>query len=164
MTRFPFLRGAALACALRGAVAGTAIGSTPILDRSVLAAYYQSHDAGAVEARRRALPDHYPLVTPQGTVPVAALAERGLFSQARYRALDAPFGDAPASFDPASQEPPAAQPGLQLAEPAGREALAVAPAPAQDAPAPLALADAPALVGDEGRAKLIDVRAELALR
>ena len=39
----------------------------------------------AIDYRQdRALPDHYPLVTPQGRFEVHELADRGLYSQARY--------------------------------------------------------------------------------
>jgi hypothetical protein len=102
MTEAPLLWGAALACALGGAVAGTALGSTPMTDRSALESYYQTHRTAADDQlENRALPDRYPLVTGSGVVPVEQLSDRGLFSQARYRpvialaAHDVPYDDDP---------------------------------------------------------------------
>lgn len=76
------LLGAAM---LAGAMSGSAIGSAPVIARhadpppiAVRAAEFERSSARSAAVRR--LPDHYPLVTPTGTVPVAALATRG-----RYR-------------------------------------------------------------------------------
>lgn len=162
MTKSPILWGAGLACALGGAVAGTALGSAPVLDRSFLGTYYQAHNDGAMDSREvRALPDHYPLVTRSGTVPVEQLSERGLFSQARYRSFFAMADSAPVEFDEARYEP---EP-----EPPTDEALSIgdpprAPALDETRAEPLALAAGPASVTAVGEAKAVDVAAALAMR
>lgn len=88
MISSPWTWGATLSCALGGAIAGTALGSTPVIDRAstgaVLPSYENSRSAAAAFADTKA-PDHYPLVTPRGTVPVAELSQRGLYSQARFQ-------------------------------------------------------------------------------
>ena len=168
MTKSPMLWGAGLACALGGAVAGTALGSTPILDRPVFGSFYQSHDdtASAAQAERQ-LPDHYPLVTREGTVPVAQLAERGLYSQSRYRAFYY------ADYVPPEVEPVEYRPGQEWRDETTREAFAMAdraasPEPPREpeveASEPLQLAAGPASVESEGEAKLVDVNAALAMR
>lgn len=75
------LLGAAM---LAGAMSGEAIGSAPVIARhtepppiAIRAAAFERSPARSAPARR--LPDHYPLVTPTGTVPVAALASHGRF-------------------------------------------------------------------------------------
>lgn len=86
MTSFPMAWGAALVCALGGAVAGNAVGSAPIFSRSAITAAYEPGETSTIDRRElRPLPNHYPLVTPNGVVEVAQLSDRGLFSQARYR-------------------------------------------------------------------------------
>ena len=84
-------------------------------------------------------PDHYPLVTPRGTIAVADLSERGLYSQARYRSTDAyqAIQLAPARYDtdePIQQVPLAAAP---------REVKAPPPIPRAQPSAPLKLANGP---------------------
>lgn len=91
MSRSPILWGAGLVCALGGAITGTALGSSPLVAAAATTEYYQEHklsNARMPDAGAAAIPDRYPLVTPRGTVPVAQLSERGLFSQARYRLFD----------------------------------------------------------------------------
>lgn len=71
---------AALVAAAVGAVSGQAIGDTPILrDRSEhFGPSANKHDAPAERsAETDRPPDHYPLVTPNGTIPVAELALHG---------------------------------------------------------------------------------------
>lgn len=169
MTVSPMLWGAGLACALGGAIAGNALGSAPPLDRSTIATYYQTHETTeglAPEGERP--PDHYPLVTRSGTVPMGELAMRGLYSQARYRAyLYA------ADYKPAEAVYQEYQPGEEWRDAPTRAALALgdpAPEPGPEADAeseasePLQLAAGPASVDPEGRAKLVDVNATLAMR
>lgn len=168
MTKSPMLWGAGLACALGGAVAGTALGSTPILDRSTFETFYQLHDDTASQARgERQLPDHYPLVTREGTVPVAQLAERGLYSQSRYRAY------VYADYTPAEVQLDEYRPGEEWRDEATREAYAMAdragsPEPSREpeteAGEPLQLAAGPATVESQGEAKLVEVDAALAMR
>lgn len=167
MIRSPMLWGAGLACALGGAVAGTALGSTPILDRPALGTYYQSHEMAPASStvERRVLPDHYPLETRDGTIPVAALADRGLYSQRRYRALYASYENPQAQFAEASYHVQADEPrfpshddGLSIGDPAPEQA-----APTEAEP-PLDLATGPSTLTAAGRAKTIDVETALAMR
>ena len=154
------LWGAGLVCALGGAFAGNALGSVPMLDRSTLQTYYQSHEDNAAEERGEVLPDHYPLVTREGTVPVAALSERGLYSQARYRAFAYAYtgdpGPAPLPEYPEVEDAPAEAATTVAAEVVVNEAVE------PPATAPLRLAAGPAAVASAGQAKLIDVTLALA--
>lgn len=163
MTKSPILWGAALACALGGAAAGSALGSTPVADRSIVGDYYQAHASADADAPPQAhLPNHYPLVTRQGTVPVAELATRGLYSQARYRAYAEIVDDR--AIELASEEEGAAPFTPQITErvetPDRSDQHEARNAPAE----PLHLARGPATLEGEGGAKLIDVAASLALR
>ena len=169
MTMSPMLWGAGLACALGGAIAGNALGSTPPLDRSTIAMLYQTHETTeGMSAEGERPPDHYPLVTRNGTVPVGELAMRGLYSQRRYQAyLYA------ADYAPAEAVYEDYQPGEEWRDERTREALAAADAAnhsefaadaEKEAVLPLQLAAGPATVSPEGNAKLIDVQATLAMR
>lgn len=172
MTWSPVLWGASLASALGGALAGNAVGSTPMLDRPTIGNFYQSHEDSAVgvEAVSQPLPDHYPLVTPEGVIPVAALSTRGLYSQARYRPY-AYAGDylppEPGIGDYSADhfaEQSALEPHLATAD--HREEAEGRPT-AQDsgtAASESAGFDSGPLTVARGRAKLIDVEATLALR
>ena len=170
MTKSPMLWGAGLACALGGVVAGNALGSTPMLDRPTITSFFLTpQGSGGPETDHGPLPDHYPLVTRSGAIAVEELAMRGLYSQARYRddvyAADYPSAEATAD-------------GYQLAEDSARyqgddasaasgEAASGAGQAGQDESepaAPLELAAGPANGDTQGRAKLIDVEATLALR
>lgn len=158
MTQPPVFWGVGLAFALGGAIAGNAIGSTPITDRSTIAMFYQSHDTAAAEQPdRRALPDHYPLVTRSGVVPVAELSDRGLFSQARYRSFVAAAyeADAPQGYGAGFvEDAPALDTEVRSAGVTPEETAAPAPS--------LALAEGSG-EGSEG-ARTIDVQAQLAIR
>ena len=89
MTKSPFLWLAGVTCALGGAVAGNALGSTPVIARPAIGTFYQSHDDAVLsdDTASTLLPDHYALVTRERTVSVAELADRGLYSQSRYRGV-----------------------------------------------------------------------------
>ena len=94
MNLSPVFLGTCLACALGGAIAGTSLGSTPVLARADTDTMQPSGSPAidhsvAVSQSTQPSPDHYPLVTPRGTVAVANLSERGLYSQTRYRDSDA---------------------------------------------------------------------------
>lgn len=168
MTRSPILWGAGLACALGGAVAGNALGSTPVLDRSTIGMFYQQHQtAYADPAPRQPLPDHYPLVTKNGTVSVAELSTRGLYSQARYRAYlqAADYAEAEVAYEeyrPDSEwRDEETRAVFAMADPAQAEPAAEPPG---EAAAPLQLAAGPADVTGGGQAKLVNVSAALAMR
>lgn len=164
MTRPPMLWGAGLACALGGAVAGSALGSTPMLDRSTIAMMYQEHETAPVaESARDALPDHYPLVTKAGTVPVGELGMRGLYSQARYRAYlyAADYTPEEIAVDDGQEEW-----RMTSADPTAIDEPTTQPAAATDTEGsdPLQLAAGPANVESTGHAKLVNVNAALAMR
>ena len=97
----PLLWGAGLVCAVGGAIAGTALGSSPVVAASATTEYYQNHETSSGRqptVTAGVMPDRYPLVTARGTIRVAQLSERGLFSQTRYRVLDRQPYVEPASY------------------------------------------------------------------
>lgn len=155
MTLSPMAWGIGLAVALGGAIAGNAVGSTPVADRSTVAMFYQSHQTALADSpTRRALPNHYPLGTGSGVVEVAQLSEHGLFSQSRYRTTHASV-----AYAHADDSDPGRGLGETYAQPGALTApSADAPAPAQ----PPSLAQGMAQVA--GQAKIIDVQATLAMR
>lgn len=172
MSKSTVLWGAGLACALGGAVAGNALGSTPVLDRPTIGNFYQMHQtAGEQDTGREPLPDHYPLVTRSGTVPVAELGMRGLYSQARYRAYGYSDGYTSAELATADYQPPEnSRPyhgrddtGMGDPVPNTQAPLGAGAGPSESA-GPLQLAAGPAALGAGGSAKLIDVKATLAMR
>ena len=175
MTKSPMLWGAALAFALGGAVAGNALGSSPITVKSSIDAVYRSHNDGVLPEQATApavLPNHYALVTRDRTVPVAELADRGLYSQARYRAAYASVDYQAARY--VASDVPVVGPqsryredekGLRIGDyspqpQTGQAGLTIEEAP----PSPLTLSAGPATVPPGGTAKLVDVAATLAMR
>lgn len=88
----------AIAClaagfAAAGAIGGAQIGSATMLKRGEDTLPQARHPEVISQAARgqgERLPDHYPLVTPEGTIPVAALAARG-----RFRGEVASWDEAP---------------------------------------------------------------------
>lgn len=172
MTMSPMLWGAGLACALGGAIAGNALGSTPILDRPTFGSFYQTHQGAEWhEVDEESPPDHYPLVTRDGVVPVGELSMRGLYSQRRYRALayytdfmptEASIEEYPSDWD---KRYAAFDDAGKIAEPSPSAAMPDASTDTAPAPAvPLQLAAGPASVSSEGNAKMVDVQATLAMR
>lgn len=76
-----------------GAIGGTQIGSSSILKRGEDTLPQARHPEIASQSARgqsKRLPDHYPLVTPEGTIPVEALAAHG-----RFRGETASWDEAP---------------------------------------------------------------------
>lgn len=76
----PHIIGAAALVTLGGAVSGAYIGTSPVLEREARdslpeAPIIMASNPSAGSSERP--PDHYPLVTPERTVPVAELALRG---------------------------------------------------------------------------------------
>ena len=71
---------AAIVCAAVGAVSGQAIGETPMMrggtDETISSAGALATDHSRI-ANSEPLPDHYPLETPEGIIPVAELALHG---------------------------------------------------------------------------------------
>lgn len=131
---------------------GNAVGSSPVTDRSTMEMFYQLHETAYADRQdERVPPNHYPLVTRSGLVPVAQLSDRGLFSQSRYRSDDLALGYAGDDPGPGIAEVDTQSPSsVQFVE----EASYSSP--------PLALADGLAQV--TGQAKTIDVQATLAMR
>lgn len=80
----------------------------------------------------RALPDHYPIVTPRGRFEVYELAERGLYSQARYAPYT--FADRDAALVNARLDAAYAE-LVETEEEADAEARSVAPGPIETAAA-----------------------------
>lgn len=156
MTSVPVLCGAALACALGGAIAGDALGSASPIDRSTLAMLYQSHETAISAADEPALPNHYSLVTNGRVVPVAELSDRGLFAQARYRPVYYIASHSMAATDLATEPDHADAAPLATPPPTTTQAEAANPPP------PIELAQGPAQVAGQG--KIIDVEEALALR
>lgn len=71
---------ASLTVAVIGAISGQAVGSSPMLQSATSAVAGTSapdYEGFADIAQGERPPDHYPLVTPEGTVPVAELALHG---------------------------------------------------------------------------------------
>lgn len=86
---------AAIVMATTGAVTGTAIGATTVkydgshsyeIPRNALGGYLVEDPT--VNA---ALPDHYPIKTPEGVFAVAELRDRGLYANARFAYPEAVF-------------------------------------------------------------------------
>ena len=76
----PHIIGAVALVTLGGAVSGAYIGTSPVLEREARdslpeASIIMASNPSAGSSERP--PDHYPLVTPERTVPVAELALRG---------------------------------------------------------------------------------------
>ena len=175
MTKSPMLWGLGLACALGGAVAGNALGSAPLIDKSGIVAFYQSHE-DAVFSRQTAeaalLPDHYALVTRGGTVPVAKLSDRGLYSQARYRGVYAADVNQQPRYEEANFPGVSVQSryegddeSVHVGDSVSQPPMGRTNGTIQEAPsAPLALSAGPGTVARAGHAKLIDVNATLAMR
>ncbi|QYJ07017.1 hypothetical protein [Qipengyuania flava] len=78
---------------LAGAESGTAIGSMPVMSHQAGFAFERPAARAPQPAPppvRQDLPNHYPLVTPNGTIPVAALALHGRLRGSRDAMWDEP--------------------------------------------------------------------------
>ncbi|MBD3731002.1 MAG: hypothetical protein IE933_15025 [Sphingomonadales bacterium] len=119
----PLLLGAcALAC-LTGASLGATTNTRPLGDADSPLAGLPSHTASAAQYALASTdtPDHYPLVTPQGTIPVADLAIHGRLRD-EYRALEG-YRSAPPVADYIPD--PAPQPAIAMrGEPTAPQASA----------------------------------------
>ena len=177
MIASPLTWGAGAACLIGGAIAGTALGSTPVIDRTSIAAFYsQEQDTSspmAPDSPEKQLPDHYPLITARGTVPVEQLSERGLYSQTRYQshysyAEYEPYDEAvPADYHIDDYAPPRQEPryvARDLSQNVGAEAPRLArraESPPADVVVPLKLAEGPASISQTIRPLTIKVPAQL---
>ena len=146
----------ALAALLTGPILGIAasgtINTVPNQTGSDLLASIPRHASSDYEADELAnslnLPDHYPLVTPRGVVPVADLMTHGLYSNRRFRRVYYAFDDEipePAKEIPAVSTRPEPGPVFQQ------------DIPAEDAMPVLAVQTEQGT----GRARYIDVKAAL---
>lgn len=102
------LLGAAM---LAGAMSGEEIGSAPVIARHAdpppIAVRAAEFDGAAGSTTARRLPDHYPLVTPSGTVPVAALASHGRYRDRHETGIEQPGQsgfDTPAEWEISADE------------------------------------------------------------
>lgn len=107
----PLLGAAAITAGvvLAGAQSGTAIGSMPVTDHQAGLAFERpaARPPQPAPPVRQDLPNHYPLVTPNGTIPVAALALHGrlrgsrdaLWEEPAAVALRADYGDELSEFE-----------------------------------------------------------------
>ena len=106
--------GACMLAPLVGGFAGAAINTTPLMSAGDPLATIPQHESdfsGDIAFGGLDTPDHYPLVTPQGTVPVEELVFHGGLGRRyepddaapRYAASD-PRPAEPASGDPADQD------------------------------------------------------------
>lgn len=83
----PRLLGAGAAVLLAGVASGAVIGKVPPMRYLAQDDLLPQAEAGALAwTPPSALPDHYPIVTPEGRFEVYQLADRGLYRQARYAA------------------------------------------------------------------------------
>lgn len=155
----PVFLGACVAVSAIGALMGGTINTDPIqragigseeITRAPIA--FDPADTGRDSTT---LPDQYAMVTPEGVVPVAALATRGVYAQSRYGYREAAYEPPPLpTYIPPA---PFAEDGMPEAQPA-----AVADNPSES-PVEVAVAQAvPAAT--IGNARVIDVAATLAAR
>jgi hypothetical protein len=178
----PRLIASACAAALLGAMTGASIATEP-LERGIDAwDHLPQPDIDGEEADRlseaKALPDHYPLVTPQGRFEVAELRDRGLYRNRRF-AIDDYWIDSPEpayelaadyEYIPADSYEPAPVRTAAEARAAARASLEASPQEA--GPPVLAVAEAEPLAPPSvsrppslaGAPRVIDVSAELAAR
>ncbi|WP_375289909.1 hypothetical protein [Qipengyuania sp.] len=178
MISSPLTWGAGAACLIGGAIAGAALGSTPVIDRASMGAFYaQEQDTSppmVTDSAGEQLPDHYPLVTARGTVPVEQLSDRGLYSQARYQSHFSygeydPYDETvPADYHIDDYAPPRQEPryvARDLSQEAGaksaRQTQRAVPSPA-GVVVPLRLAEGPASIGQAVQPLNIKVSAQLA--
>lgn len=169
----PRTLGGMAAILVAGVASGAVIGKVPPMKR--LAPDYLLPQAASAEpawSSQVALPDHYPIVTPEGRFEVYELSSRGLYRAARYAPSgfdDADYAAAlaydetlPAAIDGADIEigdsPAAVVPGEMAVAPAADLAPRFDPPPADDPATNPAAAVAPPT------ARVIDVTAELAAR
>jgi hypothetical protein len=81
----PRLLGAAAAVLLAGVSGGAVLGKVPQMQqRGVQEMLPQASVVHFESPQQASLPDHYPIVTPQGRFEVHELRDRGLYRQARY--------------------------------------------------------------------------------
>ena len=102
MKATPMFLGACALASIAGAVGGATTNTTPIqrggIGSEMLPERYFAFDASDTGlAKAPALPDHYPVRTPEGRIEVAELSTRGLYSQQR-------FGWRETAYEPPSEE------------------------------------------------------------
>ena len=171
---------AACAAAVFGAVTGTAIATDPI-ERGIDAWDHipqpdlDDPDAAKLSAAKT-LPDHYPLITPQGRFEVAELRDRGLYRNRRFGSdpywIDAPepaYELAAADHQYLPQDDYKPGPVQTAAEARAAARAALRSEPEEERPVVLAAAEVEPLAPPPierpaelaGASRMIDVSAEL---
>ncbi|WP_369026068.1 hypothetical protein [Qipengyuania sp. RANM35] len=146
---------AAITVAAIGAISGKAIGSTPMLmedTASAVAGTRIDRDNFAAIAAEDRPPDHYDLVTPEGTIPVAELSLHGRLrgrSDSWWEGADPVMLDA--SYDDEFSDREIEQ--LALAEPVVRD---------QDVPAEQDHSGISTTGTNDGTVRIVDVSAAVA--
>ena len=169
----PQLLAAVAVVAIGGAVSGAAIGDSPVLPRSSQETLPQAQIAFAPSSPRSSSerpPNHYPLKTQEGTVPVAELALHGRYrdtahARSMMRAKEAelrPADYAENYYDEAEVER-LAHADAYVQHPAQAQTMTTRyTEPQQTDVAPVQQAPADAVEMRVGNAKSIDVAAALA--
>jgi hypothetical protein len=162
----------ACAAAVAGALSGAAIDTTPV-ERGIdgwdhiAQRQFSESELAAVADDQPSLPDHYPLITPQGRFEVGELRDRGLYRNRRFGAA-AGWDDWPEPSEPAyavasaeyrylpdETDPPATRPASQTERPPAVLATGTEPLARQDGEMSVALPVTP---------RTVDVAAVLASR
>lgn len=137
----------ACAAVLLGAVTGASIDTTPLERRGDAGDLISRPEASAAEfeanAEPQALPDHYPLITPQGRFEVEELRLRGLYRNRRF-AMSSWWVD---DFEPAYEVAAADYRYLPYDTPEPEPATSVRTPPSEEPPV-LAVDAAPLAAGE----------------
>lgn len=127
----PVFLGACVLASIAGAIGGATINTRPIQRAGVgaqmppaAAIAFDPSDSGLPVY---ALPEHYPMTTPEGRIEVAELSTRGLFSQERFGWRDASYAPPPSHAWPEPR-------GEWSIEPAAGSAPGEPPAPLSERP------------------------------
>lgn len=172
----PQVLGAVAAILVTGVASGAILGDVPPMTRVSQQDLLPEARTIAIDYRQdRNLPDHYPLVTPRGRFEVHELADRGLYSQARYASYRyAAYDDytehdyevelAHAELEAAYESEPEVRPAARVAVTAeAGEMVELPPATIPESPPQYRSADA-AYAAASGTPRIIDVREELPAR
>lgn len=164
MKIMPWILGACAAAAA-GAIGGASITTTPIINRGDTLAGIPDHAAPVPKIDRNApaLPNHYPLETPSGTIQVAELSSHGLYRNRRfersYHRVDLAFAPATKLGTTEDRVVPA-KPILAAAPPATPRQHAVPTRQAAAQPAPIALQAKP--LAHPAAERPVQIRSEVA--
>lgn len=156
----PLIAAAVFGVSLLAATAGAQMGSSPILPRGIGQGTVSASAAEEVyfsdaPQPSQPLPDHYPLVTPQGTIPVEELAYHGRMRNLRETWwVDREYVPADSDYTPMSDAEldrlARADLSVDYARTQARETIEQAPQPVR----PQAAAAAPALALNAGAVEI----------